>query len=423
MRDRLGVAGVTGIAGMSLFALLALAGGGRRKRRALRAVLAGSLAMLSVIAGCGPGLSTQTSALATTSTVYFHATYGAGPSLTTGAAGQLVEERRTEPFGAAIDALHDGVVQAVDYRRDPVNALNKLTDPDTGWSYHGARWLAPDTAQWHTPDPPATAPDAKFMTTPWSLHPYQYVEQNPIVYWDPDGREPQGVACEAPSCALAVAINAKMARDDRLVSAAEALVGKLTWSGPSKPDPSSNWQISTKSTRLRNDTHGEYDTHNDFAKWVRGGPAPTESSVMNCWEAVLFAGYKSGVISKDWITSVQADATYAGKSDHSSNSYFDVLKKRLGFNHSAKLKPGIAVERGDLVFFDGLNHVAVATGKTIESGGVVKHEVISLWILPDRSNGHLNSQVQRTTIEDIQARVAARMDDPIKEVRVGANPW
>jgi Domain of unknown function (DUF4157) len=35
-------------------------------------------------------------------------------------------------------------------------------------------------------------PDPKFMAKPWALHPYQYVEQNPIVYWDPDGRQPAG---------------------------------------------------------------------------------------------------------------------------------------------------------------------------------------------------------------------------------------
>src|SRR5262249_37669561 len=37
-------------------------------------------------------------------------------------------------------------------------------------------------------------PDAKFMDQPWRLHPYQYVDQNPIVYWDPDGRQPQPTA-------------------------------------------------------------------------------------------------------------------------------------------------------------------------------------------------------------------------------------
>jgi hypothetical protein len=47
--------------------------------------------------------------------------------------------------------------------------------------------MTPETAQWLTPDPPVKAPDPKFMADPWALHPYQYVQQNPILYWDPDG--------------------------------------------------------------------------------------------------------------------------------------------------------------------------------------------------------------------------------------------
>jgi hypothetical protein len=49
--------------------------------------------------------------------------------------------------------------------------------------------MAPQTGRWLTPDPPVKAPDARFMSAPWKLHPYQYVEQNPLVYWDPDGRD------------------------------------------------------------------------------------------------------------------------------------------------------------------------------------------------------------------------------------------
>src|SRR5262249_16190618 len=91
--------------------------------------------------------------------------------------------------GAAIDAFRSGAIHTVDYRENPINSLNKFTDPESAWSYHGARWLAPDTAQWHSPDPPVATPDPAFMITPWSLHPYQYVEQNPVAYWDPDGQQ------------------------------------------------------------------------------------------------------------------------------------------------------------------------------------------------------------------------------------------
>jgi RHS repeat-associated protein len=102
-------------------------------------------------------------------------------------------ERRYEPFGERIDELVEPegggtpTVGAIDYTRELHNILNKPADPDTGWSYHGARWMGPDTARWLTPDPPVKAPDRSFMAEPWALHPYQYVGQNPISFWDPDG--------------------------------------------------------------------------------------------------------------------------------------------------------------------------------------------------------------------------------------------
>jgi len=49
--------------------------------------------------------------------------------------------------------------------------------------------MAPETGRWLTPDPPVAGPDANSIAAPWSLHPYQYVKQNPITYWDPDGRQ------------------------------------------------------------------------------------------------------------------------------------------------------------------------------------------------------------------------------------------
>lgn len=49
--------------------------------------------------------------------------------------------------------------------------------------------MAPELARWQTPDPPVKAPSGRFMTAPWDLNPYQYVNQNPVLYWDPDGRD------------------------------------------------------------------------------------------------------------------------------------------------------------------------------------------------------------------------------------------
>lgn len=185
----------TTLIGLSLLLIgVTMLGRSRSPRRQwLRSLLATTLALLAISTGCGAPATQQANWHIEPREVYFHQTYSAGPQLTTDAAGQLQEDRRTEPFGAAIEAYRDGATLPIDYRLDSINALNKFTDPDTSWSDHGARWLAPDIGQWNSPDPPATAPDPKFMLDPWLLNPYQYANQNPVVYWDPDGNTPAAV--------------------------------------------------------------------------------------------------------------------------------------------------------------------------------------------------------------------------------------
>jgi RHS repeat-associated protein len=146
-----------------------------------------AVAFATAIAGCSSTrIATQHHEVRSTGRIaYYHATFGAGPTVITRDDGRVLDERRYEPFGAAIDSP----TGAVDFARDPHNLLNKETDVATGWSDHGARWLAPETARWLTPDPPLKAPDPKHMSEPWGLHPYQYAAQNPVLFWDPDGRD------------------------------------------------------------------------------------------------------------------------------------------------------------------------------------------------------------------------------------------
>jgi RHS repeat-associated protein len=189
--------------------LLSLAASLRRRgRRPLWVVRASHVALVALVApGCtGGGVGQLASAVTwqTNRKLYFHQGVSMGPTLITDAAGMVYEERRYEPFGEAIDAYREGSgVTAVDYRREAMNSLNKPSDPDTDLSYHGARWLPTDTAQWLTPDPPVKAPSAKFLLSPWSLHPYQYVEQNPIAFWDPDGKQPDLIDLTIPDAPIA----------------------------------------------------------------------------------------------------------------------------------------------------------------------------------------------------------------------------
>lgn len=177
----------------------------------------------------------------TAETIYFHYGFGAGPTVLTRADGSILEERRYEPFGQPIDAYREPVgglaeTGLVDHAHEPHNSLNKETDATTGWSYHGARWTAPQTGQWLTPDPPVKAPDPKFMAAPWDLNPYQYARQNPVVYWDPDGRIPLAAACVvAPQgCAAGAVVVAKGAV---FVASAAAAAAVAIWAWGRSPKP------------------------------------------------------------------------------------------------------------------------------------------------------------------------------------------
>ncbi len=112
--------------------------------------------------------------------------------------GTVFEERRYEPFGATVDAFSvvgntNPQIGSVDFKKEGHNVLNKVSDPDTGWSYHGARWMAPETGRWLSADPPLKTPNQRVLSQPWALHPFQYVDQNPVLYWDPDGEQGKSV--------------------------------------------------------------------------------------------------------------------------------------------------------------------------------------------------------------------------------------
>lgn len=166
----------------------------RWRRRRWARTLAALAAVAAAVSACSVIGSTSRPVWIVTDARYFHYGVAPGPILFTRSDGSVFAERRYEPFGEEIDAIVEDEesrtsIEDVDFAREAYNALNKESDPDTGWSYHGARWMAPETARWLSPDPPVKGPHPKFMTMPWGLHPYQYVEQNPMLYLDPDGRD------------------------------------------------------------------------------------------------------------------------------------------------------------------------------------------------------------------------------------------
>ena len=72
-------------------------------------------------------------------------------------------------------------------------------------------------------------------------------------------------------------------RGERTLSAALGMENQLYWAGPSGPDASDGFQISTSAERA-NDEMTAYETNdNQFALWIRGkGPEPTEGPSKRC---------------------------------------------------------------------------------------------------------------------------------------------
>jgi hypothetical protein len=97
----------------------------------------------------------------------------------------------------------------------------------------------------------------------------------------------------------------------------------------------------------------------DFESWASAEtetpfPPVTSTTVMNCWEAVLLAAYKSGSINWTWIHQIYVAITPV--------NWVSAMSKGANQIYSV---PGPNVhmpQRGDIVFFNGMEHVALAAG-------------------------------------------------------------
>ena len=117
----------------------------------------------------------------------------------------------------------------------------------------------------------------------------------------------------------------------------------------------------------------------DFSSWALAATEDTKftvspTTVINCWEMVLYSAWKQGAISWSWIHTV-----YSWSGAH---SWYEELAIRLVRGSAstwdrATKKP--RPRRGDIVMFDGAAHVALATGVTDAAGT----HVYSFWPAPD----------------------------------------
>src|SRR5207302_5688829 len=157
VRSALGLAGQGAPWALALLALSGCLVVARPHTRR-RARAAGMIGLLLATACSAPRTATRGQATVTPVATFLHTGFAAGPALFTDATGHLIEERRYEPFGVPIDAHFQSggtdTVATPDFMARDLNGLNKRTEVATGWSDHGARWMAQETGRWLTPDPP-----------------------------------------------------------------------------------------------------------------------------------------------------------------------------------------------------------------------------------------------------------------------------
>ncbi len=117
----------------------------------------------------------------------------------------------------------------------------------------------------------------------------------------------------------------------------------------------------------------------DFSAWAMAAaedPAFTvaPTTVINCWEMVLYSAWKQGAIT--W-SKINAIYTYAGPNDWFNELAVKLVRGGASTWDQATKKP--KPRKGDIVMFNGADHVALATGVTDAAGT----HVYSFWPPPD----------------------------------------
>jgi hypothetical protein len=158
---------------------------------------------------------------------------------------------------------------------------------------------------------------------------------------------------------------------------------------------------------------GSGNTFESWASAATEGAAPTLQPIttINCWEMVLLAAFRTGAIDWKWIH----DAYTA-----SPPGRWDIyLAQRLTPSgrqtYNTASPAGPRPQRGDVVLFHGIDHVALATGGRDATGGA---EVYSFWPPPDKPSirGTVDA-VKITSIEKL-----ARVMGPVP-IEFGPGPW
>ena len=127
------------------------------------------------------------------------------------------------------------------------------------------------------------------------------------------------------------------------------------------------------------------------------GPTPALGAmlVINCWEMIMLAAFRAGVLTWTRIHSI-----YTAPGGPAWGSF---LVSQLSFNNRIPYNVGAPASRpvvGDIVFFDGPAHVALAKGAL---DGMGRTQIFSFWPPPNTAftAGGTLDDVKITTIEEL----------------------
>ncbi|HLD06793.1 MAG TPA: RHS repeat-associated core domain-containing protein [Candidatus Nanoarchaeia archaeon] len=113
-------------------------------------------------------------------TFYFHNDHLGSAAVVTDSQGNIVEEKRYDPFGMELAGS------------GKIGYNSKELDRDTELNYYGARYYTADFGRFTTPDTVKGK-----LVNPQSLNLYTYTLNNPMKYVDPSGNEQKGFLQQA----------------------------------------------------------------------------------------------------------------------------------------------------------------------------------------------------------------------------------
>ncbi len=170
---------------------------------------------------------------------------------------------------------------------------------------------------------------------------------------------------------------------------------------------------------------------NTFETWAsasseQAAPPVSSLTTINCWEMILLAAYNAGMVSWQWIHNIYT----AHKLD-----WYSYLVQVLSGSGRVPYQIGDPNTprplRGDIVFFDGAAHVALANG-VIDSQG--RTQIISFWPPPDTSFtldttttpisvAPTLDKVKVTTIEELNQSWTQDYGQPAFNITFATAPW